>query len=168
MNKICFKCNELKSIDYFYKHPNMPLGVVNKCKECNKIDVKKNYQENIKDENWLIKERKRCVDRNRRLGYNKKYALDTKFNMSKYKSLRVKFNFDKKYEAHHWNYNLGFEYSFIVLTRKEHYILHNNINREKGEYMFKTNDGELLDSIEKHMLFIKKIGLEIFSFNNYV
>lgn len=40
--KKCFKCNKIKSLTFFYKHPQMPDGYVNKCKECNKKDVKEN------------------------------------------------------------------------------------------------------------------------------
>lgn len=45
--KVCFKCGEEKVLDDFYKHPKMPGGHVNKCKECNKKDVALNYRENI-------------------------------------------------------------------------------------------------------------------------
>lgn len=41
--KICFKCGKTKSLEDFYKHPQMSDGHVNKCKECNKLDVHKNY-----------------------------------------------------------------------------------------------------------------------------
>jgi hypothetical protein len=40
MQKQCFKCKKVKILDMFYKHPDMPDGHVNKCKECNKIDNK--------------------------------------------------------------------------------------------------------------------------------
>lgn len=41
-SKVCFKCGVVKSLSEFYKHPKMPDGTVNKCKECNKKDVTAN------------------------------------------------------------------------------------------------------------------------------
>ena len=47
MKKICFKCGEEKSLSSFYKHPMMKDGRVNKCKECNKLDVTENRKNKI-------------------------------------------------------------------------------------------------------------------------
>jgi len=40
--KQCFKCKQILPLDSFYKHPQMSGGRVNKCKECNKKDVREN------------------------------------------------------------------------------------------------------------------------------
>jgi len=41
--KQCFRCELVKPLDNFYKHPKTTDGHVGKCKNCNKIDVKINY-----------------------------------------------------------------------------------------------------------------------------
>jgi hypothetical protein len=40
MVKQCFKCGAVKSRDEFYAHPAMTDGLLGKCKECTRADVK--------------------------------------------------------------------------------------------------------------------------------
>ena len=47
MMKTCFKCGAEKPLTDFYKHPKMPDGHVNKCKVCNKRDVRENRLKNV-------------------------------------------------------------------------------------------------------------------------
>ena len=42
LTKQCFKCETVKPLEDFYKHPKMADGRVGKCKECNKADVREN------------------------------------------------------------------------------------------------------------------------------
>lgn len=45
--KQCFKCQQVKPLEDFYKHPEMADGHLNKCKVCTKIDVNSNRADKI-------------------------------------------------------------------------------------------------------------------------
>ena len=78
--KRCFKCGEVKTLSAFYKHPQMPDGHVNKCKECNKRDVILNRKDKI--------DYYRAYDRKRG---SRRTAEDTR---------EYRARFPKKYKAH--------------------------------------------------------------------
>ena len=62
-SKECFKCKTIKLLEEFYKHPNMPDGHVNKCKECNKNDVTTNRNKNIEKYRSYDRERGKIPER---------------------------------------------------------------------------------------------------------
>lgn len=45
--KKCFKCQKVKPLEDFYKHPMMADGRLGKCKECNRKDVRENRGKKI-------------------------------------------------------------------------------------------------------------------------
>jgi hypothetical protein len=45
--KTCKRCNQIKPLSDFYKHPSMTDGHDSKCKECAKNATKYNYRKNI-------------------------------------------------------------------------------------------------------------------------
>ncbi len=58
--KKCFKCGSYKDKSMFYKHPMMGDGLLGKCIECTKIDVKNRIASKRNDREWVAKERARC------------------------------------------------------------------------------------------------------------
>lgn len=45
--KTCFRCLKEKSLDDFYKHPDMADGHLGKCKECTRVDANKNRADKL-------------------------------------------------------------------------------------------------------------------------
>jgi len=46
MQKQCFKCQQVLPVKEFYRHPAMRDGHLNKCKDCTRKDVSRNYRTN--------------------------------------------------------------------------------------------------------------------------
>lgn len=161
--KKCFKCESIKPLIDFYKHPKMPDGHVNKCKDCNKQDVKDNYKSNLSKECYIESERKRGRNKYYRLyhGTGKASSIRIeKYNAKypeKYKAKNAcsKIKTPDGHEKHHWSYNIEDAKDVIFLTKKDHMKAHRFIVYDQERMMYRRYDtNELLHNREVHEVFI--------------
>jgi hypothetical protein len=173
--KKCFKCGIEKDLNDFYKHPAMADGHLNKCRECTKKDSVNNYHHKKQcDSGFMERERTRTRQRYYRLDYRNR--IKPNFEQKKESIERYKKKFPEKYDAmiksqhvvaptgkvkHHWSYKPEHYKDVLFLEVREHSMLHRFIEYDRNEKMFRIkNTGELLDSKEKHLLYLKSLLTE--------
>ena len=137
--KICFKCKQEKPLSDFYAHPRMGDGHLNKCKECAKKDIHRNYAEKSKDISYITKERERGREKYRRLNYKDRHKHKFKSGLLKNiaKIVRKRFSLDlTNKELHHWNY-LGYnEKCAFVLSRTSHKLIHKYVHARMNKFLY--------------------------------
>ncbi len=168
--KICFKCGAEKSLNEFYEHPKMRDGHLNKCIDCTKKDTRnriKNLQES--DSDWVSKERKRGREKYHRLNYkNKKSNYEIKRKqILKYaeqfpekilaKNHSQHINVPDGKQKHHWSYNQEHYKDVLFFSVPEHYKIHRYIIYDQERMMYRTIEGVLLDTKERHLEYFNKI-----------
>ena len=164
MKKTCKRCKIEQPLINFYKHKQMKDGHLNICKECKRGDSINQYNKNMNDFKWKLKERVRLRNKNKKLGYNPK-SKDR--YMRKYKE-----KYPEKYRAkiacnriitpigkekHHWSYNDEHFKDVIFLDRLDHVKIHCYIEYFQPAKMYKTIFGEPLYTKERFNNFIKEI-----------
>ena len=166
-HKTCIICGEYKSIRLFYKHSEMSDGHLNKCIECTKQQAKARHYKLRKDPEWVNAERERGRDKYHRLGY---YAAQTERNKNKlwtknsrYKNLRRQFKIPKQYELHHWSYQKHNITDVFILQISDHKRIHKILHLKDDELCFIDNNGVILDTKEKHRLFLIKNNIPVYN-----
>jgi len=190
MTKVCFKCSVEKDLSDFYKHPKMVDGRLNKCKDCAKKDVKDKYKEDIKNPEYLAKERLRGRKKHHRLysilSDNQKELDDDyyrirctpeeraelrKLTLKKFEqkfpekrkagSKTRKFPQIKGFEYHHWSYNEEHFSCVFHVSIKDHNKIHQYIEYDRNFKMYRLkSDNSLLDTREKHKNYINSLGIK--------
>lgn len=175
--KKCISCGEIKNIDEFYRHPRMGDGHLNKCKDCCRNYSRAKYFENMNDPVFVKKERKR---NNLRYYRKRNIGKPVRQRLPKIHNCTWKDYFEKypeKYKAqiasqrikpviagdelHHWSYSESNSRYLIELLRKDHVLAHTKLIYNQEYMCFTSLDGVILDTIEKHVDYLKSIGIEI-------
>lgn len=122
--------------------------------------------DNIKNPEYVEKERARTRKKYYRLGYKNVYKHAHPETKQVSKNLKKILNIPVSCEIHHWNYN--FLYDVFILDKRVHARLHKVITFDEKSKCFMYN-GILLDSKEEHEKAIREINnihenIEIFQF----
>jgi len=135
--KTCFKCQQTKAITEFYVHPQMGDGRLNKCKECAKRDVSKNYQANVEHYTSYERERSRRPERKAAVSMYRKrrpsikraatIATGNAIRDGKLIPKPCEKCGESKAEAHHDDYSKPLEVRW--LCRKHHLEHHGKVSR---------------------------------------
>jgi hypothetical protein len=173
--KICFKCLDDKPLSDFYIHKGMKDGHLGKCKYCTIKDSKIQCEIKVSTPEGLEKERARHRDKYHRLDYKEKH----KPTPEKKKEImsRHKAKYPEKYKAknisshlrpviegnhlHHWNYDIPFAKDVIELSVENHNKAHRFLEYDKELFFYKDSIGNLLDTKEKHIAFLKAKGIQL-------
>jgi len=129
-------------------------GHLNKCKECAKKDVDKREKEKRKDPEWVERERVRSIEKYHRLGYKDKQVEWNKkrpwTQNSVYKSLHNTLKCKKGNTLHHWCYKEESLKDVFEMRAEDHKKIHRFLIIDNDELKFRTINGVLLDTKEKH------------------
>lgn len=155
--KVCCRCKDEKGVGEFHAHPKNKDGLQGACKKC----IKDRYNARIANEPGFVdKVRKNSRQRYKRIGpaaYQEEIRRPwtSKCAVARNKLRRqYKGQLPKGAQFHHWSYKEEHLEDVIILMRVIHKRIHSLLVLDVELAMFRTLDGELLDTKEKHLDYI--------------
>lgn len=168
--KKCFKCNIDQPLSEYYKHVGMADGHLNKCKKCTKKESwerEKGLRSNL---SFVESEKDRHRNKYHRLSYKNKHKPSPEDRIKTMQNYRKKFPEKYRahilsqrlyrpegYELHHWNYNEVYAKDIIEVSIEDHSHIHRFLQYDSSLYIYRTKEGVLLDTKEKHVDYITEI-----------
>jgi len=148
--KKCSSCRAEKPLDDFHNYKNSKDGKVHRCKDCARAGSLK-----------CMRRKKGTRDKGLAIKAVRKY-MAKRPEIPKASSIWYEYKIANKIElpsghhAHHWSYNKPKD--VIVLSLANHRKIHCYLGYDPETKLFKIKEnGELLNTKEKHMDFIKSI-----------
>lgn len=159
--RTCKTCRIDKTTEDFYS------SNLSRCKECIKRCNKLYSEIKTSTPEGMESERARHRDKYQRLGYKEKQKEWNENQpwkqSSTYKGLRRRYpELDSSFELHHWNYNDDYLTDVFILERSPHKVLHTNMTLDLKTKIFTTKSGEILDTRDKHEVFIESLCIKIY------
>lgn len=174
--KKCRNCNEIQPLESFYKNPRLKDGFSNVCKKCS-IQKSLNRYHSAPDKSIF---KPKDIERHRRMarlsGRKKIRAIGYKMNTKNKYQIKVKYRskYPEKHIAqvlaarkinlefegahrHHWSYNEEHRLDVLHLNKDHHSKAHRFLVYDQERKMFRTLDGELLDTKKRHEVYIKEM-----------
>lgn len=151
--KTCFKCHRELPITEFYRHPMMADKHLGKCKDCTRKDTEdRRHRLEKESPAWVAKERQRHLDK---AAWREKHFPEIGKAARSIRTLP----FVPGCDRHHWSYREEHMRDIIVLAEADHRTAHRHMEYDQEQMMFRKQDGELLDSRERHVSYLAEHGV---------
>ena len=173
--KECSLCKKTLPINSFYKSAGYKGGYTRRCKNCVKSKARERELKIRSDADGLEKDRARHREKYYKYNYKEKHkpnAEDKRRAIEKYrdkypekifarnKSSHIKSK-EKGNHLHHWSYKIEHCKDVIELKPEDHYTAHRYIIYDQERMMYRTKEGLLLDTKQRHEAYLKELGIKL-------
>jgi hypothetical protein len=165
--KKCTKCRREMDESSFYMNRGRLMA---HCKDCHKaMTITRSYERYHNDPDFrqsvLDSSKSHAashVEAKRRSGSKAQTAHRKKFPEKAYcRDMTKRVLVFSTQDKHHWSYERCHAKDIIPIKKSDHVVLHNNLEYDQDMYKYRIKEtGYLLDTKDKHVAFIKQLGLD--------